>query len=55
MYYSSMNTKGIISQIELIKEIIQNYIEAYNTKRLDEDRKVREMICEEQPHRKRPL
>ena len=32
MNYSTMNTNGVKSQIEINKEIIQHYVEGYNVK-----------------------
>ncbi len=43
-----MNKLGIITQIELDEDLIQNHIEAYNNKRLDESQKIRAMICKQQ-------
>ncbi len=47
-----MNSKGITTQIEYNKKIIQNHIEAYYNKRLTEDKKVRMRIYKEKSYRR---
>ncbi len=50
-----MNKLGIITQIELDEDLIQNHIQAYNNKRLDESQKIKAISCKQQSHREQAL
>jgi hypothetical protein len=46
-----MNTKLLISNIELNKDVIQHFFKPINNNRLDESKKIRAMIWGEQSNR----